>query len=864
MAAQGSREDVDSLVSLISAKSMELIEKDGVNYRKVTGPARFLHNNTFLICDTALWNVNSEEIDAIGNVKILQNETVLTSDNLKYIIPLNLAQFRGTLVQLEDKDHNLLRTKYLDYNTKDSVALFQNGGALKDKEGQIIESLNGTYDSKIKTFTFTDNVNMFTDSIFVKTTRLEYNTDRNVATFGYATDAWKEDNMLSSNAGWYDRNREVFLFDKNVHGMTVDKEGWADSLYFHRLTNDVEMIGNVQVKDTVNNVDALAGHIVYVDSLSRIVLTVEPAIVGRTENKDSSVDTVYFGADSLVYKTIPRYKIDSAVVAAARTRLENLSADAINAYRKKAAEEAAKAAEEAAKNDPNKIAEARSREIKHKKADIQKSHEQQSDEKKNIGPDLPDGRNSLSAHNSLAEKGSPATRDSLAIRDSLAVRDSLEARKSLAVRDSSVVRDSLAVSDSLASSPKDSTKIGFLTAVRNAKLFRNDIQLSCDSLEYSDIDSLVRMFKRPLIWNEKGRHQYAADSLYAVIKNGKMQKADFLSNAFVIVQELDSISYDQIRGAEMLAYFDSTSALRRFDVLGDAAALFYIKEDSTFSTVNKSQSKMLYADFKDGEIQHLNYYQEVKSDAYPLAQMTKEEKALKGFEWLPDRRPKNRYEITTLSLRASERGAYAKRPRATYEQTDIYFPGYMENVYKQIEQRKAAEAKRARERALRSADSVDVTASHIELADTLKPPVADTVAVHQSDTTHSVAAVEDSVSTELANTMSKKELKAAEKARKKAEMEAKWSRLDSLDAAKAIAAKEKKAARIRARKLELIKAAKLQEEKDMARLERYKARLEKKKERLEKRKARREEKNRRKGNDTGREAIPDRISSSDN
>ena len=84
---------------------MELIEKDGINYRKVTGPARFLHNNTFLICDTALWNVNSEEIDAIGNVKILQNETQLTSDNLKYIIPLNLAQFRGSLVQLEDKEN---------------------------------------------------------------------------------------------------------------------------------------------------------------------------------------------------------------------------------------------------------------------------------------------------------------------------------------------------------------------------------------------------------------------------------------------------------------------------------------------------------------------------------------------------------------------------------------------------------------------------------------------------------------------------------------------------------------------------------------------------------------------------------------
>ena len=50
---------VDSLVRLLSAKSMELIEKDGVDYRKVTGPARFLHNATYLLCGTSAHNGSS-------------------------------------------------------------------------------------------------------------------------------------------------------------------------------------------------------------------------------------------------------------------------------------------------------------------------------------------------------------------------------------------------------------------------------------------------------------------------------------------------------------------------------------------------------------------------------------------------------------------------------------------------------------------------------------------------------------------------------------------------------------------------------------------------------------------------------------
>ena len=112
--AQKKAEQVDSLVNLLSAQSMELIEKYGTSYRKVTGPARFLHNNTYLICDTALWNVNRGEIEAFGNVKILQNSTVLTSDKLTYVIDDDLAKFRGTLVQLEDKDRNTLRTRHLD------------------------------------------------------------------------------------------------------------------------------------------------------------------------------------------------------------------------------------------------------------------------------------------------------------------------------------------------------------------------------------------------------------------------------------------------------------------------------------------------------------------------------------------------------------------------------------------------------------------------------------------------------------------------------------------------------------------------------------------------------------------------------
>lgn len=817
-AAAQSRQQVDSLVSLLSAKSMELIEKNGVSFRKVTGPARFFHNNTYLLCDTALWNVSAEEIDAIGNVKILQNETVLTSDRLIYLIPQDLAQFRGTLVQLQDKDRNTLRTRHLDYNTRDSVAVFAGGGAMKDKDGQIIESLSGTYDSKIKTFTFSDNVNMFTDSIFVKTSRLDYDTGRSFATFGRGTDAWKDDDMLSSDAGWYDRLREVFLFRNKVHGMTPDREAWADSVYFHRNSLNVEMLGNAQLTDTTRDIAAVAGRMLYTDSLSRIDMMRDPAVIGLTEGeKGQPKDTVYFGADTLIYYSVPRFKLDSTAFRVARKRLEDINADAVTAFRRKAAEEAAKAAEEAARNDPAQAAKLAAEKLRKERA-VRKGGPVSAvtEGLKAPAPEAPEPPAQLPAP-------SPAT-DSLSIKPA---------------------------ADSLASAPKDTSKVGFLQAIRNVKLFRKDIQMACDSLAYCDLDSLVRLYKEPMVWNE-GTRQYAADSIHVLPRNGALDRAYLMSNAFVTIKE-DTLCFDQIRSAEMLAYFDKEGSLRRFDALGDANAVFYIKEDSTFATVNKAQAKMLYAQFKDGEIDRVYYFEEAKNNAFPLAQMKSEDRKLKGFNWQPEIRPADRKAITSYTPRASERAEYSLRPRAAFRQTDIYFPGYMAQVYKSIRDNKAKrKAPPAADTLKTQPDSIPPKAAQ----DTLTA-AKDTLAAAKDSLAVSRAAVKAAADTLKSATrdslvrkpLSSKELKKLEKQRKKAltdslralksaAREKEWARLDSLDAVRDSLKLEKKKEKARARKLKLLKAQKRQEEKDAARIEKYRLKYLKKKEAAERREER--------------------------
>lgn len=842
------QEQKDSLVILMSATSAQMVDVEGASYRKIIGPARFLHNGTYLICDTAYWNVDSRFIEAWGNVRILQEETVLDSDKLTYLIDDDLAQFRGTLVQLQDKDHNTLRTRHLDYNTKDSVAIFRNGASMRDKDGQIIESSDGTYDSKIKTFTFTGNVNMFTDSIFVKTGSLKYQSDYDLATFSSSTDAWKDDNMLSSSGGWYDRSRETFFFRDNVHVMSEDQEGWCDSLYFYRATSDVEMLGHVQVSDTTRNVFALAGRIHYADSSSTVTLTRKPAVITQTQEQDGSVDTVYLGAEHLVYQSIRMCDIDSMEVVHAKERLANMDVDPVGNYRKKAAEEAAKAAEEAAQNDPNYRAKSA--------AAAKASQKSQPNPQQNSHPNPQ--QNSHSNPQAGPQRNSQSASQQKASSDSLAVgaADSLST-------------DTLAVTPP--EPPKDTTRMGFLKANKNVKIYKKDMQIVCDSLLYCDLDSLARLFNEPVIWQERVR-QYSADSIFVAVREGTVNKASLMSNSFITIQE-DQNLFDQIKGAEMLAYFGENSALERFDVLGGASAVFFLEEQEVLATVNKSESKMISAIFKNGEIQKVYYYDEPKNDGYPVVQLSKEEQKLKGFKWTPELRPVDRNAVTPLSLRPSQRLKYNARPRAKFTQTDIYFPGYISDINRQIRVRDSLRVVRERERQLEerrraeqqrldslaakdsaalasveknlesARDSLDNRADSLKTRlDSLKAPADSLKAPADSLATVSDSAKAEPVMDPKALKKQQKEKKAAERAaaveaRNKAKDE-RWAEKDRLDAEKLKAREEKKLKKLRKKKRKALEAAAKQAEKDAQVLEKYRQRYLKKleKEQLKKRK----------------------------
>ena len=923
VSARPKKEKADSLVRLMKAETLEQLVIHGQQYRKALN-STFLHNGTYLISDTALWNVDTKIINAKGHVKVIQDETILTSDKLDYFIDDNLIQFRGSLVQLENKKRNILRTRHLDYNTKDSIAIFANGASMRDADGQIIESMNGTYNSHSKHFIFETKVNMYSDSMFVKTGILFYFTEQERAEFPSFIDFWKDGNMLSADRGWYDKPSETLFFTDHVHGLTPDQEVWTDSLYYYRAPGDLLMLGRVQLQDTTRNVTAVGEKLHYNDTLSRVKLQKNAAVVMRT-GEGAKRDTIYMGADTLVYRTIKRCDISDGTVKSCEARLSDILTDPVTEFRRKAAEAAAAAKEE------NKKFEKPGAPVPRKDDGEEGASPRR---KKKKTEEKPSGAETPAVSDSLAASDVPAAPDSLAVVDSLAAaqarKDSLTAPLTQALEridslagtvapadslanagdmdvtpprdmdidapsipdtaaallgpadltDTSAVKDTTARADSVPP-PPDTTKIGFITGIKNVRIFRKDIQMRCDSMCYTDLDSIARFYVDPVVWND-GNRQYTADSLFFLVDENGPKKASLQSNAFVIIQQ-NEVSYDQIKGTEIMAYFNpEDNSLRRFDALGGASGIFYLRENETFATVNKVESKMMSGILADGDIDQVYYFESPKNNAFPVPQIPEADKIMKGFNWRPDERPASPEAITTITPRPSERTYYESKPGPAFVQTELYFPGYIKGIKRAIAIRdslarikKPAEPVTLPEDSLASlpalADSVALDTTEfkasVELADSLlqadKPAMHDGGAQETSDSLQLAggapldslgtgsAKPEDTV--EETDPLSvptldpkqkrkeerelKRKLRQAARDAREAAREARWAELDRQDSLKLVAKQQKALEKQRAKTLKLILKLQKQDEEDQAKLEKYIAKYRKQYEREQKRKA---------------------------
>ena len=733
------RNDKDSLLTLLNAEYARVFERPGKReYREVKGPATFLHNGAYMFCDSAIWNVSFNQVEAYDNVKLVQDKTVVTSDNVIYYADDNVARFRGQVVEVHDKDKNTLRTKYLDYNTEDSTAKFTFGGAMRTSKGEVIESDRGTYDAKTGICRFEDNVEMFTDSLFIKTNSLDYDTHEEKAYFGKKTQMWKNDVYMRGEYGWYQQDSGVVYFDTEVYMNNPDYEGWCDTLYYWQHHRRGRMRRNVQLLDSLHKTYFVsdAGNLSF-DTVNNLYTTLflDPAAVYVGENSENQIDTLFLRGDTLLFYTQRVCDVTEEQRKDSEQARQQVNFDAIGEAERKAAEKKEQDKKAAIEKSPEYKAYMKRKELAEKRrqdslAKVEKDslaratalenlmQLAQTDSaaaargldslrkatgidtlsldapKPNLGKSpakdaLPDTLAAMPAPNTNALSSAPKFKPRVSDLDASLLQEEL----AMPAKDSVLAAaDSLSVQDTTAAQgARDTTQLRFVKAYRNVRIYRTDMQARCDSLYFSQIDTLLRMFLDPVIWNDN-RHQLSSEEVVMQMSDSSFDRANLHGNAMIISQE-DTVHFDQIKSTEMLGYFNSDNTLRRFDALGGVNAMFFMQEDSVITILNSKQAQFMMVTMKDGVAEKLKYYDTVNSDAYPVYDLPVDKQRLKGFNWRIDEQPKSRFDITRRKLRNSKRASYAVNKLPVFRRTNLYFDDYMKDIYKQIEER-AEQARR--------------------------------------------------------------------------------------------------------------------------------------------------------------------------
>ncbi|MDD2583668.1 MAG: OstA-like protein [Bacteroidales bacterium] len=604
-------EDQGRLVRLIKAETAETYENELLNIKKVTGNAQFLHNNALIICDTAIWDVSKNIIDAIGNVKIIQESTTLSGDRIHYIADSSLAQVRGSIVELLDGDSNRLRTFFLDYNTKDSIAYFYKGGSMMDTAGRVIESLRGYYHSKIDRFKFLEEVEMATSDMVLKSDSLTFWTQTNKVDFLGQIMAWQNSAFLTSKTGWYNKEEETYNFVKDAYILNSQNEIWGDRILYQKALSTAQLWDNVQIVDTAQSIILFSDYAIYQDnkspskdSLTWVKLYNNPSIAYYSIENETP-DTLFFSADTIHYRDMPLYLVDSATIASSNKRYKNSQRDPIKEMYGQPIEPV-------------------------------------------VADSIP-----LSKEKELLK----SIKESTLITDSTLQTESAK----LSIDSTTFVKEPTLV--------KDTTLIRFVDAKNSVKFYRSDFQGKCDSLRFNSIDSIIRLYKEPVLWNEN--NQFLADSIQLLVAQNSLKRVDFMSNSFIIAPE-DSIHNNQIKSTDMVAFF-TEGDLSRFDAYGSVSLIIFLQEDSIITTMNKKECKVMTAKIKNRAAERIKYIDNIPSDAYPIIDLEPDQKLLKDFKLFTEQKPKDRYAVCDRSIIPSKREEVTNTELPQFKYTWILF-----------------------------------------------------------------------------------------------------------------------------------------------------------------------------------------------
>lgn len=280
---------------LPGADSLVGVNVPGQVVRKIYNNVKFRQKGVLLYCDLAIQNVTTNLIEAYGNVRLIQGDTInVRGDTMFYYGNTRQANLRGRVVMRDRK--MTLTTAVLDYDMLSGIAHYPTPGRIVDKE-TVLTSLEGYYDTRTKQFTFQRNVKLVNTKGTLTADLLLYNSRTRIATFQGPTRITNKDGVLTAVAGQYNTSTGISNFQQRATVDTPTYRLTGDSLYYDNVAKLGIANGNVIMVAKDKKAIITGDHVRYNGKAG--VSRVTGHSVARSLASEATNDTLYLRADTL-------------------------------------------------------------------------------------------------------------------------------------------------------------------------------------------------------------------------------------------------------------------------------------------------------------------------------------------------------------------------------------------------------------------------------------------------------------------------------------------------------------------------------------------------------------------------------------
>lgn len=661
--ADSAAKKITGIVILGNEEGVYIQQDSNNTVHKLLWNVKLLHGSDTLYCDSAFFYRNKNSVEAFGDVVVRQLDgTEAFADYMRYQGNTRIVYMKGkgmNEVQLSDGKNSSLWSREIEYNLNTKTGKYKNGGFLQT-QATYLTSNTGTYNLKTKEARFTGNVDVSDPEYHAVSTDLGYNTDTRVARFFGPSVVTNDKSILHTSSGVYDTRNKVAHFVGRSSILNDAQYIEGDTLDYDRISGFGLAKGNVIAIDTTQKSTLYCGEAHY-NEIQKTLLAFEKPLMKTINGKDSlfiKADTFYSAPASIEERKMTAQDSLEQTVGEIQSAVEKDStggpADSLAI--------------------PLDTTRAQADTVKAEIADSSKQAPADTTKGISFTDTLHPAENRVPAADTATEPVSelpftytaPETEDSTAAAGKELPADSAHARSMKRRMDALVYRQNK--ERSTISSGADTATVGNSAEARNRMdsttqtynnrpqqpdtsgpryfvgyhhvlIYSDSLQGKCDSIRYSQVDSMLRMFKDPVLWPRNS--QLKGDVILLQMDSSKLKEIYVPRNAIMVSRSgpEQAEMFDQIQGNTIKGFLRNNK-MDSLIAWPNASTIYFItQDDGAYVGSSEAQSEKIEVLFENDKIKRIYYRIDVTQTTTPMKDVTPSALRLSRFQWREKERP---------------------------------------------------------------------------------------------------------------------------------------------------------------------------------------------------------------------------------